>query len=93
MDIQKMLTISTEHITQSTADMLTYDKDTYQHGLCVYDKEEYGWFIPVWDELLKDYDGPDDLLRCIRYALVNGCQWLCLDCDAETVEDLPTYDW
>ena len=90
LEICKMLTISTAHITKETADMLSISET----DLIVYDKDEYGWWIAVCDIDLYELSGvPDDLAACVRLAMQNGCEWLCLDCDGEVVDCLPTYEW
>lgn len=95
MEISKMITISTAHIRKETADDLGSTMNTRYVGwmqwFSYYDKADYGWFIPtdyVEFEML-----PKDLADCIRFALRHGCDWLCLDCDGEIVDSLPTYEW
>lgn len=90
MEIYKMMVLSTGHISKETAKLLEEDKV----GVVVYPKDEYGWFIVVTDWNGIDADPvPDDLAECLKIAEENGCDWLCLDCDGETVENLPIYQW
>lgn len=91
--ITKCMEISTAHITEDTANKLG-DVDTRGNiTLSIYDKEEFGWWIFI-DGCMNQNDSiPDDLLRCIQYAKEEGCDWLCLDCDGEIIDELPTYDW
>lgn len=87
LEIYKMLTISTAHIKGTTAEML--------EGLdapAVYNKSEYGWFIYL-NYLNEDGSIPDDLAQIIQFAKDKEIMLLCLDCDAETVEELPTYEY
>ena len=106
MEIAKMLTISTAHITKETADKLNYEyedvteEDYYQNSFCfntgitIYLKDVFGWFICIPDATILDESAiPDDLRDCLSFALKNGCDWLCLDCDGETVDELPTFEW
>lgn len=94
MDITKCLTISTAHITEETSKKLQLDPCTNILGLSVYEKGEYGWWIYVGDDLsILPKDLPLDLMACICEAFTNNCQWLCLDCDAEELDELPTYEW
>lgn len=95
MEISKMLTISTAHITEETADAL--NKSVYGLesciDLCVYEKKGYGFFIHIPEDWEEKRNIPMDLQACVKLADVNGCIWLCLDRDAETVNQLPVYEW
>lgn len=90
MEINKMLTVSTGHISKETAELL--DKDNI-YGLVVYQKDEYGWFIFLSEE--DDYYAgiPDELLKLIKFAKDLGCSWLCLDRDGDVLEYLEVFDW
>lgn len=94
LEITKMLTISTAHITEETAVMLErevkYGVDNIP--LAIYNKAEFGWIIFV-SEYYKDLNMPEDLMSCLDLAKENNCEWLCLDCDGLIVPDLQTYDW
>ena len=91
--ITKCMEISTTHITEDTANKLR-DIDTRGNiTLSIYDKEEFGWWVYIDNRMNRNESIPDDLWRCIQYAQENGCNWLCLDCDAEVVDELPSYDW
>lgn len=88
MEISKMLTISTAHITERTGKLL----DEEILGLCVYKKLDYGWFIHLLDDLDK-IEIPEDLRKCLSLAQSLGCEWLCLDCDGEVLDFLDVYEW
>jgi len=86
LEIYKMLTLSTAHINSTTAELL----DQLQPPV-VYNKSEYGWFIYL--NYLKDTNIPNDLTQVIQFAKDRGITLLCLDCDAETVDELPIYEY
>lgn len=93
--IQKMLDLSTAHITENTADALN---EGYDFNLVIYPKAEYGWFIHVPDEEFfedeeKVFDLPTDLVRLIDIARVKECTWIMLDRDGSIHDNLPTYIW
>lgn len=101
MDITKMLTISTAHITKETAKFIdNVCKDNNLSNLIVYDEtahyngctEQYGWFI-YCNADLSDLNVPKDLLKVMCFARDNDCDWLCLDRDAEIVDSLDKYEW
>lgn len=102
MEITKMLTLSTSHITKETATLLSeacmYRKEI---SLVFYQKRWYndysGWFIYIPEELEtypEDYqDIPDDLMQILLFAKHNDCTWICLDCDGEEVDCLEVFYW
>ena len=95
LEICKMLTISTAHIKEETAKILEdHSSSLIDYDLVIYDKDEFGWWIHLPDEDYKElHNVPDDLKVCLNLAVENGCEWLCLDCDGEVVDCLPTYEW
>lgn len=92
MEISRMLTLSTAHITEETAIGLTAAAKNMDSSidLCVYEKGEYGFLIHIPDE---EYEAPSDLRDCIELADNNHCQWLCLDRDGDVTEKLHVYAW
>lgn len=105
MDIAKMLTLSTVHVTKETSLLLDAYLAAPQDGvkpecdfdgLSIYPKGEYGWFFYIHDA----FDDPEaaaklptDLIEVVKFARGWGCDWLCLDCDAGDVDELPSYEW
>lgn len=85
--ITKVLEISTAHVSEDTAQWLSQE----DCSLIVYKKGEYGWIILVPEE--EDKTTPQDLHQIFEVARNNGCDWVMLDCDAFTIENLPVYDW
>lgn len=103
MEISRMLTISTAHITKETADNLNKDclplnpEHCSDHAFCfhigiaVYPKDDYGWFLWIGPAELSL--APPDLRQCIEFARRHNCEWLCLDCDGLIEGSLQTYEW
>lgn len=89
MEIYKMMIMSTKHVSKTTSHRL----DSEQAGVVVYQKDSYGWFIVVTDWRDNEDDIPEDLARCLSLAEENGCDWLCLDCDAEVYKNIPVCNW
>ena len=98
LDITKMITISTAHITKETADILNASANyPFVTDLpVIYTKGEYGYMIHI-----PEYYGdegefenmPLDLYPVMNLAKENDCEWLCLDRDGEFVDSFETYDW
>lgn len=102
MDITKMLTISTGHVTFETAELLNDEADTWTNlNLpAIYTKGEYGYMIHVPEDFLdEDEDGPlyhdipGDLHEVMSFAFAHDCNWLCLDRDGEVLKELNYYEW
>lgn len=95
LPIYKYLDISTAHITKETDEFLRRQVKNDNSPLIVYEKE-CGYFVCVPDE--DDLDDiemyiPSDLASCLGFARKHNCQWLILDCDAEVIDKLETYEW
>ena len=95
MEKHNMLALSTGHITRETADLMDINRIG---GVVLYNKDAAGWFVHIPDsgldfDELEDGECPADLYRCMKYARDNGCDWIMFDCDVETIEDLPVYNW
>ena len=87
-EIQQLLVTSTSHVTDQEAQTLT------DHG---YSRDQCGWFFYVGGE---DHDTLPEIARKSRglfavifCARVNGCHYVLLDRDAETLPGVPVYDW
>jgi hypothetical protein len=106
--VELMLTISTGHIRESTAQRLdshcrrmTRATDPWARQprlrLTVYPKGDYGWWIHVPGDAQAWAECsdtlPPDLADCMTCARKLGCVWLCLDRDGDTLDQLPLYDW
>lgn len=87
MEIDKMLTLSTAHIDQESANYLDEESD-----LVVYSKHEFGWFVYTGESTYL-LTVPEPLKRVIRFAQSKGCAWLCLDRDGQTIDELTIYNW
>jgi hypothetical protein len=96
MEVTKMLTLSTAHITEQTARALDNEPDSDKLNLCVYPKSEFGWYIAITDnidEIINDKGMPEDLADAIRLTKDLDCKTLCFDCDCEPLSYLKTYSW
>ena len=101
-EICAMVTISTAHITETTASALhgithrhpAYSKEAMAWPT-VYEKGEYGYFLYIPDDLYDREDSmPADLFACCCYAAAHDCTWLVLDRDGPIMtNDLSTYEW
>ena len=95
MEVSKMITLSTAHITEETSKML--ENPNNKLPLSIYNKGQFGWFIYVPTETKDDSETlkelPKDLAILYMFARYNEFEVICLDCDGDTVDKLPIYDW
>lgn len=97
LDIVKMLTVSTCHVTKKTFDALYQDGITNKIGLPVYGKStcdnkiNYGLYVYL--DNAEKANIPEDLAPLIKLAQDNGCAILCLDSDGMVLDDTEIFDW
>jgi hypothetical protein len=93
LEICKLLTVSTGHLTAKTRQLLESHPEMGRGRMlpCYFDKGEYGWFVFVGEPVDPGYF-PADLSAVMDYARSQGCEWLCFDCDASLVPGLVWYD-
>ena len=102
LEINRMLVLSTAHVSQETADKLPRghadmvdddfggSSDVPSWGPAFARAE--GWLFYVGDA--KTYeDAPSDLKECVAFANSCNCVWLMFDRDGNEVPQLPTYEW
>lgn len=100
LEVSKMLTISTAHVTEDICERLAARADydpRYNIPFVVYRKDEFGYFIYITkdtlEDALKEGSCPEVLLDVVKFAVKHGCELLCLDRDGPTVPELKTYEW
>lgn len=99
LEIAKMLTTSTSHITRKTAGLLN-DICNYkvESDLIIYPKRDIrdysGWFI-YCNVGKPGLDVPKDLMQLMCFTSDSGCDWLCLDRDGEIINNkfFEIYEW
>ena len=95
LEIDKMLTISSLHVSADTKDLLDQAADDNEEDPMppVYEKQGYGWFVACDSDNEETWDNyPADLVQCMKLTRDNGCFWLCLDADGPRVETLEFFD-
>lgn len=97
LEISKILTISTEHISKEDIDALEKGTDAGWSQLVCY-KYEYGDFVYI--PSAKDIAGlsagknlPKYFIKLLQLAAENDCKFLVLDCDADVLDGYKTFDW
>ena len=88
MPLLKYLDLSTLHVRAETLN------PSAAKGFLVAEYD-YGAIYNVPGEDLEEYlaEVPEDLAIVLRYAKAQGCNLVRLDCDADVIDDLPTYHW
>lgn len=84
--IEPMLVLSTAHLDEQTCNGWLRTA-----AIAVYEKADYGWFIPVPED--EPESAPADLVACFALARSLHCDWLMFDRDADTHPILPVHEW
>ncbi|MCM3716287.1 hypothetical protein M3202_19775 [Alkalihalobacillus oceani] len=89
MEISKMLTLSTIHLSLESLKLLNLGET----DMISYEKEGYGWFIYLGDEYFHNIieELPQDIKRLAEVARENDCLWICLDGDGPVMDNLDVY--
>lgn len=95
LEIDKILTLSTAHITKETSEWLSSEyQRKANYPLIVYDYE-YGWVIVILSEgespLYNDI--PPDLAVLYHWCFEYKIGFLRLDQDGDTSDLFPTFEW
>ena len=94
---RKMLDISTTHIPEHTATALgglyDYLYAPLFNDLAYTPWGGYGWIFYVGEDYGEYGAEHPELAAVIEFARSAGYDYLKLDCDAEKIDDLPTFEW
>lgn len=95
LPILTYLDLSTAHITASDALLLDKAIRLETRGPVIYAAGDYGWFIPMTDDMDWTPFGQmsEAFHGLIKLALENGCDMLRLDRDAPRLDTLPVFSW
>ena len=88
---ETLVTMSTAHLTDETFNSISKSKTTYLWGLGIY-PFDYGWFFYIGDDEFDLDEMPEDLAILVERARKENADWLLLDQDVPTEDDLPVYD-
>lgn len=95
LEIDKIITVSTFHISYDSYTWLELECETYNNPLiCPYKKDEFGFVLYINKQAyfaIDKPDIPDDIYRLIQLAIDNDCAYLCLDVDGLSVPNISTY--
>ncbi|MGS2778359.1 DUF5983 family protein [Robertmurraya sp. GLU-23] len=92
--IERMLDISTIHLTESTRQWLMDSP----FPLSPYEKSDYGWFIPIPEDYKVNPNEPtfqsipEDMKQVLDYAVSIDVQWIMFDCESLVEPNLPIYE-
>ena len=93
MEIARMWTLSTAHISRETDKWLIGQVKEPTEGLCVY-KKTGGYFVYVPDDFdYEEMNLPEDIETIIAFAIGCGVHWICLDSDGPIENGFKTYEW
>jgi len=102
LEIVKLVTLSTSHISQTTVHNLPNGRGDHWGVRGTPDwwprfARDEGWlfWVPADEAAFQICyaEAPKDLLDVLMYIRNSGCEWLLLDCDGPTCDVLYQYDW
>lgn len=102
MAILNYLDVSTSHVTEADAALLTAHAGNGEIAPVRMVSSEYGWFVNVPDdkdrlaevkEELRALGYSEAFINLFDYAKRHTCFWIVLDRDAGVEETLPVFDW
>ncbi len=102
LEIVKLVTLSTGHVSQTTANMLPQNAVHLEGTRTLHDwwpefARDEGWmfWVPADDVVFEAgyAKAPKDLRDVLLYVRNSGCEWLLLDCDGPVCDALFHYDW
>ena len=91
LEIERILVLSTAHITKETSELLEKEAHSDLANYVVHGYE-YGWFVLVY-KLQEVTRKIPDLGLCLKLAKDNQCKWVRLDRDGPIIDNLPQYSW
>lgn len=92
--IDKILTLSTAHITEEDAKYLGKE-ESFSVG-------DFGFGFFMFTYIGRDIDELSEwcpkqysiaFKNILKHARKKNCRYICLDCDADVIEDLQVFDW
>lgn len=83
-----MLEASTGNVTLETIKLLERNANSVPSTFA---KDTYGFFVHVPEAIPEGC--PTDLEQLLCHAKAMRCDWLMLDCDAETLAGFPAFEW
>lgn len=90
LEIMRVLVLSTAHLTEGEGRARGED-----FPCACAEWPSYGFFCYVADidENIPEPDAWPGLYACAKFAASKGLEWVRFDCDADTVDELPQYNW
>lgn len=92
--IDRMLTLSTSHISEETYRMLQQEiNHPTMEGVSVYEKRDAAGDCGLFLYLDSPSNMPDDLKSLFAHAEKHGCTVICLDADGPVIARLAVHIW
>jgi hypothetical protein len=86
LEIDRMLTCCSSHVTQEDSEILEIP-----NGELVSHPYEYGWLVWTGNGFRPELSEAANKL--LDFARKHGCEWLRIDGDGPTIDNLETFSW
>lgn len=102
LEIVKLVTLSTSHVSQTTSNMLPQNATHLASTRAPPDwwpefVRDEGWMFWVPEDVVifeaAFADAPKDLRDVLMYVRNSGCEWCLFDCDGPICDALYHYEW
>lgn len=93
-EMHAMLCLSTAHLSKQAEEFLKHEcANPDEAKLVVYQKDLFGYFLPVSEQAINNQEIPGSLRDCLSHAKNHGADWLMLDGDGPVIDALPRHNW
>jgi hypothetical protein len=87
---ERILLLSTQHLTDGTLDWL--EDKVATDSLPLHRRSQHGYFLRVDSYLWNPPDLPGDLVAVLQFAKDRNVEWVLLDDDEQPIKGLPNYN-
>lgn len=100
--VRRFMDASTSHVSETTRDWLDEQgriaaavRTSQDESPAIHiGKTDTGWFFYAPEDTdFAELEVPDDVIHLMQEARKRGCEYVMLDCDADTLDGLPVYEW
>ena len=103
MAILRLLDLSTGHLKQSDAQLLSRNALLIEDAPTRIISHDYGWFVNIVEESIDELNErmndftklsySDEFIVIYKHAVMHNCSWINFDQDGELLDNLAQFNW